>query len=552
MTQRILILGGGFAGLFAARELRRKLPKAEIELINAENYFVFQPLLPEVAAGAITAPHAVTPLRFLLKGVKVRKARIHDVDVSRKVVTIFQGVQRRPTEVGYDQLVVALGQETDLSRMPGLADHALTMKTLEDARRLRAHVIERLEHADITRLPEVKKEALTFCVIGAGFSGVETVGEMKELIDRSLKYYPNVSRGEVSVKVVEFAPRVLGELPESLGRYAAKQLEKRGIEILLGVGVKSATGTRLILSDGTEIPTRTIVATIGNAPSKVVQAMPLAHAHGRIKVDRMLRCEGQTDVWSLGDCAMIPMKEGASARTDFAPPTAQFAVREARQLAENIAASLSGKALKPFNYKSQGALASLGARRGVAEVWGMKLSGFPAWLLWRAYYVAFLPGFGTKVKVLLNWVMDAVSPRSTVQMRSEAPPAARYVHYRAGDRIFEAGTRADGFYTVIEGAVELTYPDTHTGEPVTKRVTPGQHFGERMVLGQERRSGTVHALEDTKVLVLDRDAFLKIADAFPVMRSYFQGYMKQTYDIDWPTPTPTQTQTQAPTTGREG
>lgn len=534
MTQRILILGGGFAGLFAARELRKRLPSdVRIELINAENYFVFQPLLPEVAAGAITALHAVTPLRRLLKGIKVRKARIQEVDTTRRVVTIFQGVQRRPTEVGYDHLVVALGQETDLSRMPGLADHALTMKTLEDARRLRAHVIERLEHADITQLPEVKREALTFCVIGAGFSGVETVGEMKEMIDRSLKYYPNVSPEEVRVVVVEYAQNVLGELPAKLGRYAAAQLETRGIEILLGRGVQSATGTRLILSDGTEIPTRTIVATIGNAPSRVVQDMPLEHVHGRIKVTRDLRCEGHDDVWSLGDCALVPMKDGATERSDFAPPTAQFAVREARALAENMAAALAGKPLKPFRYKSQGALASLGARRGVAEVWGFKLSGFPAWLLWRAYYVAFLPGFQTKVNVLLNWVMDAVSPRSTVQLRSYTPPATRYVHYRAGDRVFEAGTRADGFYTVIEGAVELTYPDTHTGEPVTKRVTAGQHFGERMVLGQERRSGTVHALEDTKVLVLDREEFLKIADAFPVMRGYFQGYMKQTYDIDW-------------------
>ncbi|MGC9370255.1 MAG: FAD-dependent oxidoreductase [Paracoccaceae bacterium] len=534
MAQRILILGGGFAGMFAAREVKNRLgDAAEVELINDQNYFVFQPLLPEVAAGSITALHAVSPLRFLLRDVFVRKARVDSVDFERKIVTVFQGVQRRPTEIPYDHLIVAMGQTVDLSRTPGLTDHALTMKTLEDARRLRAHVIEKLEHAEITHLPEVKKEALTFCVVGAGFSGVETVGEMKELIDRSLKYYPNIDPSEVRVVVVEFADRVLGELPEKLGAYAAKKLEERGIEVLLNTGVASATGTRLITTTGEEIPTRTIVATIGNAPSRVVRELDLEKAHGRILVDRNLRAKGRDDIWSLGDCALIPMKEGATERGDFAPPTAQFAVREARTVAENIAAAIQGKPLKPFQYVSQGALASLGARRGVAQVWGINISGFFAWVLWRAYYVSFLPGLGTKVRVLINWLLDDLSPRSVVQIRSYTPPAARYVHYRAGDRVFEAGNRADGFYTVISGAVELRYQDEATGEEVVTRIGPGGHFGERLILGQQRRSGTVRALEDSKVLVLDRDEFLKIADGFPAFSDYFKGHMKEAYGIEW-------------------
>lgn len=534
MAQRILILGGGFAGMFAAREVKKRLGQAaEVELINDQNYFVFQPLLPEVAGGSITAPHAVSPLRFLLRDVFVRQARVDSVDFERKIVTIFQGVQRRPTEIPYDHLIVAMGQTVDLSRTPGLTEHALTMKTLEDARRLRAHVIERLEHAEITHLPEVKKEALTFCVVGAGFSGVETVGEMKELIDRSLKYYPNIDPSEVRVVVVEFAGRVLGELPGKLGAYAARKLQERGIEVLLNTGVASATGTRLVTTTGEEIPTRTIVATIGNAPSRVVRELDLEKAHGRILVERTLQAKGRDDVWSLGDCALIPMKEGATERGDFAPPTAQFAVREARTVAENIAATIEGKPVKPFQYKSQGALASLGARRGVAQVWGVNISGFPAWVLWRAYYLSFLPGFGTRVRVLINWLLDDLSPRSVVQIRSYTPPAARYVHYRAGDRVFEAGNRADGFYTVISGAVELSYQDEATGKTITTRIGPGGHFGERLILGQPRRSGTVRALEDSKVLVLDREEFLKIADGFPVVRDYFKAHMKEAYGIDW-------------------
>ena len=532
MVQRILILGGGFAGLFAAREVKKRLgDNAEVELISEENYFVFQPLLPEVAAGSITAPHAVTPLRALLKGVFVRKARVHSVDVERQIVTVFQGVQRRPTEVSYDHLVVAMGQVVDLSRVPGLADHALTMKHLEDARRLRNHVIEKLEHAEITSLPEVKREALTFTVVGAGFSGVETVGEMKELIDRSLKFYPNVSPEEVRVVVVEFADRVLGELPESLGRYARRRLEERGIEIMLGKGVASATGTLLTLSDGTEIPTRTIVATIGNAPSPVVRDMPLEQQAGKIVVERSLNAKGRDNIWSIGDCALIPMKEGAEARDDFAPPTAQFAVREARCLAANIAASVAGNPLKPFVYKSQGALASLGARRGVAEVWGMKISGFPAWLLWRAYYVCFLPGFSTKVRVLLNWMMDALSARSVVQLKGAEPPVSRYVHYKAGDRIYEAGNRADGVYSIVSGAVELRQGDGN-GEETVLRLGKGDHFGDGILVGENLRRSTVRALEDTKVLLLDRETYLQMVDAFPVLKDYFNEHLRKTFGVE--------------------
>jgi len=502
-------------------------------LINDENYFVFQPLLPEVAAGSIAAPHAVSPLRFLLRDIFVRKARVDNVDFEQKIVTVFQGVQRRPTKVSYDQLVIAMGQQVDLRRTPGLTDHALTMKNLEDARRLRTHVIEKLEHAEITQLPKVKKEALTFCVVGAGFSGVETVGEMKELIDRSLKYYPNIDPKDVRVVVVEFADRILGELPEKLGAYAGKKLEERGIEVMLNTGVASATGTQLVTTTGEEIPTRTIVATIGNAPSQVVSGMDLPKTHGRIDVERNLQVKGCENVWSLGDCALIPMKDGASERYDFAPPTAQFAVREARLVARNIEAKIKGKDLVPFQYKSQGALASLGARRGVAQVWGMNFSGLPAWLLWRAYYAAFLPGIGIKVRVLLNWLLDAISPRSVVQIRAGSDHAARYVHYRGGDRVFETGNRADGVYIIISGKMELSYEDEASGQVTSKTLEPGDHFGERLILGHNRRSGTVRALEDSKVLVLDRDEFLKLAEGFPVLRDYFQDHMKRAYGIDW-------------------
>ena len=527
MVHRILILGGGFAGLYAARNLQRLMGKeAAIEVVNRENYFVFQPLLPEVAGGAISAVNAVSPLRFLTRKIFIRKAEVDSINPEAQTVTVFQGVQRRPTVLEYDHLIIALGSGSDLSRTIGLSEHAFTMKTLSDARRLRAHVIERLEHADITRLPEVKKGALTFTVIGGGFSGIETVGEIKELIDRSLRYYPNISASEIRVVVLEFADRILNEMPESLAAYAQNKLNERGIEVQLGVGVAKATGTQLVTTTGEVIETRTIVATIGNTPPPVVATMPLTLKQGRILVRRDFRADGFENIWAIGDCALIPMTETASDREDFAPPTAQFAVREAKHLAQNVFAALQNRSLKNFHYSSKGSLASLGAGRGVAEVYGIKLTGRLAWLLWRVYYISFLPGTQTRISVLWNWLMDGFSPRSVVQINSEKPQDARYVLYRAGDRIYENGARSDGFYTIASGSVEITGIDPATGEETSRVLNAGEHFGERLLIGATRRIATAVAVEDTKVLVLTRDEFLKLAEGLPFFRTYFETHLQ--------------------------
>ncbi len=527
MVHRVLILGGGFAGLYAARNLQRLMgKKAAIEVVNRENYFVFQPLLPEVAGGAISAVNAVSPLRFLTREIFIRKAEVDSINPEAQTVTVFQGVQRRPTVLEYDHLIIALGSGSDLTRTPGLSEHAFTMKTLSDARRLRAHVIERLEHADITRLPEVKKGALTFTVIGGGFSGIETVGEIKELIDRSLRYYPNINASEIRVVVLEFADRILNEMPESLAAYAQNKLNQRGIEVQLGVGVAEATGTQLVTTTGEVIDTRTIVATIGNTPAPVVAKMPLTLEQGRILVRRDFRADGFENIWAIGDCALIPMTETASNREDFAPPTAQFAVREAKHLAQNVVAALQNQNLKKFHYSSKGSLASLGAGRGVAEVYGIKLTGRLAWLLWRVYYISFLPGMQTRISVLWNWLMDGFSPRSVVQINSEKPQDARYVLYRAGDRIYENGARSDGFYTIASGSVEITGIDPETGEETSRVLIAGDHFGERLLIGATRRIATAVAIEDTKVLVLTRDEFLKLAEGLPFFRAYFETHLQ--------------------------
>ena len=393
--KRIIIIGGGFAGIFAAKTLRKKMGDAvEIELINLENYFVFQPLLPEVAAGGINTSDAISPIRLLLKDVLFRKAEVMGVDFDNKRLTVLQGTRRLPIELAYDHLVIAMGQSADLSRFPGFSDHALTMKYLSDAFKLRNHIIGCLENADVARVPEVKKQLLTFVVVGAGFSGVETVGEIKHMIDNALKFYPNISKQEITVKLIEYADRILLELPQSLSEYAMKQLQKNGVEVITGVGVNSATGRSAELSTGEIVPTRTVLATIGTGPNKLIEKLGLDMQWGKIKVNRFCQVESHENVWAVGDAALIPMVEQPSERYDFAPPTAQFAYREGLQLGQNIHRSLNGEPVKVFAYSSKGALASLGASKAVAAIGRIKMSGFLAWLLWRSFYLSFLPGVG--------------------------------------------------------------------------------------------------------------------------------------------------------------
>lgn len=528
--KKVLVLGGGFGGVFAAKALERlRRGKLDVELINSNNYFVFQPLLPEVAAASIHSADAVVPLRQLLRRVQVRQAEVMGIDFAKKSVIVVQGTRRIPIDLAYDELVLALGTSVDLNRFPGLPEHALTMKDLSDAHRLRTHVIGCLETADVTSDPEVKRQLLSFVVVGAGFSGVETVAEVRELARRALKYYPNIRADEVRFYLIEYANRILPTFPADLAEYATRRLTIHGIEVLTGVGTKSATGTAVELTDGRIIPTSTIVATIGNGPHPLVSSLGLDLQWGRIKTDRFMRVPGQDGVWALGDAALIPLVESPGEEpAHYATQTAQFAVREGRQLADNIIAKIEGKELKPFAYTSKGSLASLGMSKAVADVYGVKLSGTLAWLLWRGFYLSFLPGFAAKFRVGVTWLLNSVMPANIVQIQS-TPPATRYVHYRKGDRVFEPGMLIDGFYTVVKGSYRLTIDNPATGEHFEKLFGPGDHFGERVLLRSALRTGLVVALEDGVLLFIAQKDFTRLARAFPILDTYFKEYIERTF-----------------------
>src|SRR6478735_3617990 len=531
--KKVLVIGGGFGGVFAAKELaRRGGDKFDIELINNNNYFVFQPLLPEVAAATIHSSDAVVPLRLLLRGIQIRQADIMGIDFAEKTVTVVQGFRRVPVDLPYDELVIALGMSVDLNRFPGLPEHALTMKNLADAHRLRTHVISCLEMADVATEPELKRELLTFVVVGAGFTGVETVAEVNDLIQRALKYYTNVKPEEIRVYLIEYADRILPTFPADLAEYATQRLRMHGIEVKTGIGTKSATSTGVELADGSIIPTRTIVATIGKGPHRLVGSLNPDMQWGRVKTDRFMRVAEHDGVWAAGDAALIPLVEQPSDDPlDYAPQTAQFAVREGRQLADNLIAKVEATELKPFAYTSKGSLASLGMSKAVAEVYGIKLSGTLAWLLWRGFYLSFLPGFTTKVRVLVNWILNVFVPPNIVLVQSSMP-GTRYIHYRKGDKVLEPGMLIDGFYTVVKGTLKLTIDNPDTGEHFEKVFGPGEHFGERVLLKSSLRTGLVVALEDSTVLWISQKDFIRLARAFPFMETYFKDYIEKTFGPD--------------------
>ncbi|MGH6748532.1 MAG: FAD-dependent oxidoreductase [Methyloceanibacter sp.] len=528
--KKVLVIGGGFGGVFAAKSLERLgRGKLDVELVNANNYFVFQPLLPEVAASSIHSADAVVPLRQLLRRLQVRQAEVMGIDFKAKKVIVMQGARRVPVDLYYDELVLALGTGVDLNRFPGLAEHALTMKDLADAHRVRTHVIGCLETADVTDDPAIKQQLLSFVTVGAGFSGVETIAEVRELVRRALKYYTNIRPDEIKFYLIEYAQRILPTFPADLADYATRRLEMHGIEVLTGVGTKSATGSAVELTDGRIIPTSTIVATIGNGPHPLVATLGLDMQWGRIKTDRFMRVPGHDGLWALGDAALIPL---ADVPDDdpllYATQTAQFAVREGKQLASNIVAEIDGEELKPFAYTSKGSLASLGMSKAVADVYGVKLSGTLAWLLWRGFYLSFLPGFAAKFRVGVTWLLNSVMPPNIVQIQG-APPATRYIHYRKGDRVFEPGMLIDGFYTVVKGSFQLTIDNPETGEHFAKLFKPGDHFGERVLLRSALRTGLVVSLEDSVVLFIAQKDFTRFARAFPILDTYFRDYIEKTF-----------------------
>jgi NADH dehydrogenase len=417
MPTRIVILGGGFAGATTARELERQLRRrddVEITLLDSENFFTFTPLLPEVPSGSIQPKHIVFPLRALLRKTIVRQAQVSSVDLAAKTVTARHCGACGKYTVPFDHLVLALGSVPNFFGLAGLEQHALTIKSLADATALHAHVIDKLEHADLESDPAARRAMLTFVVAGGGFAGVETLAELNDFVRGAGRFYSSIDPSEIRMVLVHSGDRILPEVSATLSEYALKKLRSRGIEVLLQTRLSDCDGQQIILSDGQQISTRTLIWAAGTSPSPILDRINVPRLKtGKIEVEATLAVRGRPGVWALGDSAAIPDVVCGN----MCPPTAQHALRQGRRLAKNIAAALDGRQPQPFAYKPLGLLAGLGRRAAVAEILGIKFSGFLAWWLWRTIYLMKLPSLERKLRVALDWTLDLFFPRDIVYLR---------------------------------------------------------------------------------------------------------------------------------------
>jgi len=418
MSPHILILGGGFAGVSTATRLEKALKPAEatISLISRENFTVFTPMLPEVSSGGLEPRHVVTPVRAQLHRTNFYLGEIANIDLAHKSVEIEHIMLGRRQKLAYDHLVFALGSVTSTFGLPGVEERALPLKTLEDAERLRNHVVAMLETADVTADPAARKRLLTFVFVGGGFTGVEATGEMVDLFHSVCRFYRMIDPGEIKVVLVEGGHKLLPELQDGMGEYSARALAKRGVSVMLDAPVGGADADGLNFTNGDHIPTATIVWSAGMRPSPLVTTLPIETRRGAIVTRSDMSVPGQECLWAIGDCAAIPDPDSSNGKSY--PPTAQHAIREGPILAENIVAVLRGKPTTPFRYRSIGMMASLGRRRGVAGLHGkFLLTGFIAWLLWRTYYLARLPGLDRRLRVTFDWTLDLLFARDISELR---------------------------------------------------------------------------------------------------------------------------------------
>jgi NADH:ubiquinone reductase (H+-translocating) len=416
-TTKIVIAGGGFAGLYAAMHFEKRLARradVEVTLISRENFILFTPMLHEVAAGDLYPGDIVNPLRRILRHVRFIEADVDAIDLYARRVHCAGGVADQELEFEFDHLLLTLGSETNFFNMYGVRDWSVTMKSLSDAALLRNRMVALLEEASLQSDEAARRQLLTFVTAGGGFSGTETTGAVNDFVRETVGYYPQLREELIRLVVVHPGNFILPELGEELGRYAERKLRERKVEVIKGPRVANYDGAVVTLSDGTSIPTATLIWTAGVKPSPVIASLPCQKERGRLLVNEDMSVPGVSGLWAAGDCAAIPDVKSGTGK--FYPPTAQHALREGVVIAKNIEATILGRLPKPFRFKMLGMLASIGHHTGVAMVFGIKFSGFIAWWFWRSVYLMKLPRLAKKLRVMSSWTLDIFFGQEIEQM----------------------------------------------------------------------------------------------------------------------------------------
>ena len=504
----VVILGGGFAGTYCARALtagRGDAAAESVALLADQNAMLFHPMLAEVSGSSISPLHVVNPLRQFCRGSSIFMGSVEEVDLDAQTVRFSPGPFVHDAILKFEHLVLAIGSVVDVSRVPGMPEHGYLMKTVGDAIRLRADVIQRLEEASVTRTDAVRRRLLTFVVVGGGYSGVETAGQLYDLLRDVRRFYPRLDRKDFRLVLVQSGPYLLPQIGEELGRYCGEHLEKRGIEVRLDARVNAITAERAILSTGDVIETNTVVTTVGNATHPVIKKLidryQLANSKGRLITEPTMQVKGHENLWAAGDCAAVPLTDGT-----ISPATAQFAIRQGTILGKNIIALQDKRPLQLFGFKALGEMASLGHLNAVGKVFGVKVSGLLGWLMWRAVYLSKLPGLERKLKVFIEWSLDLLFPRDISLLDIKMTEVVGRVHLEKGDPVYHIGDPAFSFYVIEKGSVELSDENGSV-----RALTRGHHFGEKELLQKLKRQFNATALEPTTLLSLDKGTFDALA-----------------------------------------
>jgi NADH:quinone reductase (non-electrogenic) len=515
MKRRVLVLGGGHAGVRCARELikrRRPSDQLEITLVSRENVEVWHGLMPQIVSGVLQAQHVLIPLREILPGVTIYTREIESIDPVNRRATLTLGDEGDEVVLEADYLVIALGSVTDLSRFPGLTEHALQTKTIGDFIHLRNHLIDMLEAASVTTDPTERQRRLTFVVAGAGYAGVEIASEANEFLRASLRAYPMISPTELRVISVDIVTRVLPTFSNALAQRVVHRMRERGIELRLGVGIKEATASSVVLTDGARIETRSIIATVGIGTNPLVRALPIELQRGRIVCDPFCRVEAWPGVYAVGDNAAVP--DPGSGQPFGAMVMVAFG--EGEQAARNILADVRGRAPEPCHPARFGEVALLSRRYGVAQVRGVALHGWPASLVSRGLFLTFMPTWRRRLALFLHWMGSAMMPDHLTPLPIGRSNTVVPMRFGAGDAIVREGDISGRFYIITSGDVEVVQRVNGT-EQLLRRLGPGDHFGEIGVLGNRRRTATVRALTDTSVLSLARQDFAALVEHLPAL-----------------------------------
>ncbi|MGA9890309.1 MAG: FAD-dependent oxidoreductase [Candidatus Acidiferrales bacterium] len=513
---RVVIVGGGFAAVKFAETLRKKLRGSECEILlfNRENHMVFHPLLADVAGASINADAAVAPLRQMLPGVECRTERVQRIDLPASEIE-FDSASGALARLHYDHVVVACGAESNLGIIPGMTEHAFAFKVMRDAIDLRQHIVRQMENAEAASELDRRRWYLSIIIVGAGFSGAEVAGEINELVRSSTRFYRNFRKEDVKVTLVHSHDQILPEVAPKLRAFAQKRMEKAGITVLMNSRAVAATHEGVQLQDGRMLAGATIVCTIGTTISPIVERLNVPKERGRIRTVPDMRIEGQTSAWAIGDCAFIVN----AFDNKPSPTTAQFAERQGRQAALNLVRILRSEPAQPFRFKALGQLCSIGGYEAVAEMLGMRISGFPAWLAWRAVYLFKLPTWSRRIKVALDWAWDVLFPRDLSFLSTDTTQQITRAYYRPGDFIHRRGELAQVFSIIEEGEVEVLQTTEESPEAkVIAILGKGDFFGEEALLAGRPHETSVRARTVVRLGQVGSALFSQMTGSFAPLR----------------------------------